>query len=96
MGSRRYPYKGVLDIIANRCLASGTNAYTDQDHTLYELTTAGSSGFLKVLPIYLDHLLQPTLTVRAAGLFFVLHNQRVVLVLNTLVAHFIATFGVKV
>ncbi|KAM3722547.1 Uncharacterized protein ACO02O_05860 [Dirofilaria immitis] len=62
MGSQKYPYKGVLDLIANRCMASGTNAFTAQDHTGYELITVGSQGFLKVLPIYLDHLLSPTLT----------------------------------
>uniref|UniRef100_A0A183D820 Peptidase_M16 domain-containing protein n=1 Tax=Gongylonema pulchrum TaxID=637853 RepID=A0A183D820_9BILA len=62
LGSKKYPYKGVLDLIANRCLASGTNAYTQQDHTGYELTTVGSQGFLRVLPVYLDHLLSPTLT----------------------------------
>lgn len=28
MGSEDYPYKGVLDRLANRCLASGTNAWT--------------------------------------------------------------------
>ncbi|PIO74794.1 peptidase M16 inactive domain protein, partial [Teladorsagia circumcincta] len=39
MGSKKYPYKGVLDVIANRCLASGTNAWTDQDHTAYTLST---------------------------------------------------------
>uniref|UniRef100_A0A914HDR4 Peptidase M16 C-terminal domain-containing protein n=1 Tax=Globodera rostochiensis TaxID=31243 RepID=A0A914HDR4_GLORO len=37
MGSELYPYKGMLDIIANRCLASGTNAYTDQDNTTHLL-----------------------------------------------------------
>ncbi|CAK5076228.1 unnamed protein product [Meloidogyne enterolobii] len=62
MGSRNYPYKGFLDVIANRCLASGTNATTDQDNTCYTLTTAGSAGFLKTLPIFLDHLLSPLLT----------------------------------
>nr|CAD2127992.1 unnamed protein product [Meloidogyne enterolobii] len=62
MGSRNYPYKGFLDVIANRCLASGTNATTDQDNTTYTLTTAGSAGFLKTLPIFLDHLLSPLLT----------------------------------
>lgn len=25
LGSDRYPFKGMLDILANRCLASGTN-----------------------------------------------------------------------
>lgn len=39
MGSKKYPVKGILDIIANRCLASGTNAWTAQDHTAYTLTT---------------------------------------------------------
>ncbi len=33
LGSEQMPYKGVLDLIANRCLSSGTNAWTDTDHT---------------------------------------------------------------
>ncbi|XP_046677319.1 uncharacterized protein C05D11.1-like [Homalodisca vitripennis] len=62
LGSEQYPYKGVLDLLANRCLASGTNAWTDTDHTCYTMTTAGSEGFLSLIPIYLDHILYPTLT----------------------------------
>lgn len=62
LGSELYPFKGVLDLIANRCLASGTNAWTDTDHTCYTMTTAGSEGFLSLLPIYLNHILYPTLT----------------------------------
>uniref|UniRef100_A0A336KC94 CSON007777 protein n=1 Tax=Culicoides sonorensis TaxID=179676 RepID=A0A336KC94_CULSO len=62
LGSEKYPFKGVLDLIANRCLASGTNAWTDTDHTCYTMTTAGSDGYLSLLPIYLDHILYPTLT----------------------------------
>ncbi|XP_069192343.1 uncharacterized protein C05D11.1 isoform X2 [Procambarus clarkii] len=62
LGSEDYPYKGVLDLLANRCLASGTNAWTDTDHTAYTVQTAGSEGFLNLLPVYLDHLLYPTLT----------------------------------
>ncbi|GAB0090020.1 Peptidase_M16 domain-containing protein [Sergentomyia squamirostris] len=62
LGSELYPYKGVLDILANRCLASGTNAWTDTDHTCYTMTTAGSDGFLELLPVYLDHILYPTLS----------------------------------
>ncbi|PVD22506.1 hypothetical protein C0Q70_18320 [Pomacea canaliculata] len=61
LGSEAYPYKGVLDLLANRSLASGTNAWTDTDHTCYTITTAGSEGFLQLLPIYLDHILHPTL-----------------------------------
>lgn len=62
LGSEQYPYKGVLDLLANRCLASGTNAWTDTDHTCYTMTTAGSEGFLSLMPVYLDHILYPTLT----------------------------------
>ena len=56
-------FQGVLDMLANRCLAQGTNAWTDTDHTCYTVMTAGSQGFLNLLPIYLDHVLYPTLTV---------------------------------
>lgn len=62
MGSEDYPYKGVLDMLANKSLADGTNAYTDTDHTNYTVSTAGSEGFLNLLPVYLDHLLFPTMT----------------------------------
>ena len=61
MGSEKYPFKGVLDQLANRAFSAGTNAWTDQDHTAYTLSTAGSQGFLQMLPIYLDHILYPTL-----------------------------------
>ncbi|KAI8341775.1 Metalloenzyme, LuxS/M16 peptidase-like protein [Chlamydoabsidia padenii] len=62
LGSEQYPYKGVLDSLANRAIAQGTNAWTDVDHTCYTVTTAGSQGFLDLLPIYVDHILYPTLT----------------------------------
>ena len=62
MGSEEYPFKGVLDKLANRALASGTNAWTDTDHTVYTLTTAEAQGFLSVAPVMLDHILFPTLT----------------------------------
>ena len=29
LGSKLYPYKGVLDTLANRAFAAGTNAWTD-------------------------------------------------------------------
>lgn len=60
-------FQGVLDLLANRCLAQGTNAWTDVDHTCYTVMTAGSEGFLNLLPIYLDHILYPTLTVSRPG-----------------------------
>ncbi|KAG4306230.1 hypothetical protein PORY_000218 [Pneumocystis oryctolagi] len=62
LGSKTYPYKGVLDSLANRSFAHGTNAWTDVDHTAYTISTAGSDGFLQILPIFVDHILFPTLT----------------------------------
>jgi hypothetical protein len=62
LGSLSYPHKGVLDKLANRCMADGTNAWTATDHTAYTLSTAGSEGVMNLLPIYADHILFPTLT----------------------------------
>ena len=62
MGSELFPYKGILDKVANRCCADGTNAWTATDHTCYTLTTAGAEGCMSMLPIYADHILYPTLT----------------------------------
>ncbi|XP_040563241.1 uncharacterized protein C05D11.1 [Lepeophtheirus salmonis] len=61
LGSEDYPYKELLDLLANRFFASRTNAFTETDHTCYTVFTAGSSGFLQILPIYLDHVLYPLL-----------------------------------
>lgn len=63
-GSEDYPYKDILHLLANRCLSSGVNAWTATDYTCFKMETAGSEGFLTLLPIYLDHILYPTLTVR--------------------------------
>ena len=41
--------------------AGRTNAWTDTDHTCYTVYTAGPSGFLHILPVYLDHILHPNL-----------------------------------
>ena len=60
-GSEDYPYQGALELLALRCLGDDTNAWTAQDHTCYELSTAGTSGFLEILPIYLDHIFFPLL-----------------------------------
>ncbi|XP_023238185.1 uncharacterized protein C05D11.1-like [Centruroides sculpturatus] len=62
MGSELYPFKGILDQLANRCLSSGAYAYTAIDHTTYIVNTIGPEGFLNLLPIYMDHLLYPLLT----------------------------------
>ncbi|OBA22834.1 hypothetical protein METBIDRAFT_93347 [Metschnikowia bicuspidata var. bicuspidata NRRL YB-4993] len=61
MGSKKYPYKGLLDSLGNRFFSS-TNAWTSVDQTVYTLSTAGWEGFRTLLPVYLDHLFHPTLT----------------------------------
>lgn len=61
MGSTTFPYKGVLDLMANRCFADRTNAWTGSDHTCFTVSTAGSNGFMKILPVFMDHILHPTL-----------------------------------
>jgi Zn-dependent M16 (insulinase) family peptidase len=61
MGSKNYRYKGVLDKLATRAY-SNTNAWTATDHTAYTLETAGWEGFAQILPVYLEHVLVPTLT----------------------------------
>ncbi|KAK9243944.1 Metalloenzyme, LuxS/M16 peptidase-like protein [Lipomyces tetrasporus] len=61
MGSKKHPYKGLLDTLGNRAF-SNTNAWTATDSTVYTLSTAGWEGFRLLLPVYLDHLINPTLT----------------------------------
>ncbi|KAF9585275.1 hypothetical protein BGW38_003101 [Lunasporangiospora selenospora] len=60
-GSKNYPDRGYLDSLANRCLSTGTNAYTTEDHTGYTIATAGRDGMAEILPVFLDHVLHPTL-----------------------------------
>ncbi|KAJ3046244.1 hypothetical protein HDV00_000056 [Rhizophlyctis rosea] len=43
-GSKNIPNRGYLDYLATRCLSTGTNAWTAEDHTAYTITTAGSEG----------------------------------------------------
>jgi len=61
LGSEDYPYKGTLDALADKCFAAGTNAWVETDYTCYTISTAGSSGFLNILPVFLDHILFPNL-----------------------------------
>ncbi|SBS85419.1 insulinase, putative [Plasmodium malariae] len=61
LGSHKYPYKGLLDFLAYKCLSEGTNAWTSVDHTCYTIETFGIEGFSNILPIYLDFILSPTL-----------------------------------
>lgn len=71
MGSKSYKYKGILDKLATRAY-SNTNAWTAVDHTAYTLETAGWDGFAQILPVYLEHVLVPTLT--DAGCYTEVHH----------------------
>ncbi|KAM0721705.1 hypothetical protein Q7P37_002630 [Cladosporium fusiforme] len=71
MGSRSYRYKGLLDKLATRAYST-TNAWTATDHTAYTLETAGWDGFAQILPVYLEHLIVPTLT--DAGCYTEVHH----------------------
>lgn len=63
----------MLDTIANRCFADGTNAWTATDHTVnpssslsanvraYTISSVGQEAFLQILPVYIDHILYATL-----------------------------------
>jgi Zn-dependent M16 (insulinase) family peptidase len=61
MGSKSYQYKGFLDKLAARAY-SNLNAWTATDHTAYTVETAGWAGMAQIIPVYLDHLILPTLT----------------------------------
>ena len=71
MGSKSYRYKGVLDKLANRAY-SDTNAFTGTESTGYTLYSAGWDGFVQILPIYLEHIIVPTLT--DAGCYTEVHH----------------------
>ncbi|GAA5882625.1 hypothetical protein JCM3774_005663 [Rhodotorula dairenensis] len=58
-GSKRYPQPGLLDAIANRLFAPGTNAATDVDNTTYTCESASADGLLKIMTVFLDHLFFP-------------------------------------
>ncbi|GAA6012656.1 hypothetical protein JCM11491_005471 [Sporobolomyces phaffii] len=57
--SQHYPYSNVLDSIAGPLLTQGVNAATDLDNTTYTVESASSQGLLKLIPVYLDHILFP-------------------------------------
>ncbi|EMF10055.1 uncharacterized protein SEPMUDRAFT_158247 [Sphaerulina musiva SO2202] len=71
MGSKSYKYTGLLDRLSSRAFST-TNAGTATDYTSYSLNTAGWEGFAQILPVYLEHLIVPTLT--DAGCYTEVHH----------------------
>jgi Zn-dependent M16 (insulinase) family peptidase len=62
LGSKNYPYKSLLGSVARRSYSPNLNAYTENDHTVYTVESAGSEGFLKTLVPYLECILYPRLS----------------------------------
>ncbi|KAI0241741.1 hypothetical protein L0F63_004905 [Massospora cicadina] len=60
-GSKNYPTRGYLEMLATRSLSTGTNAWTASDHTAYTLSTVGFEGLLTTVPVFLDHVINPLL-----------------------------------
>jgi Zn-dependent M16 (insulinase) family peptidase len=85
LGSEKYPYVDGLSQIVARNLAAGSNAWTATDHTAYTISTAGSEGFLQILPVYMDNILYPTLS----------HSTYVTEVRETTVACFLSSLNVS-
>lgn len=83
MGSKKYPYKGIIDRLATRGFSNGTNAWTADDHTCYTVDTAGGQGFLQILPIYVDHIIFPTLTKSAYTTEVCIYSQQLKNILDT-------------
>ncbi|KAG8823488.1 hypothetical protein FRC17_009313 [Serendipita sp. 399] len=61
-GSKHYPYSDALQRFTSRSFSATPNAWTAQDSTVYTQSTAGQSSFLRLLPVYVDHILRPRLT----------------------------------
>ncbi|GAA5820516.1 hypothetical protein JCM3770_002282 [Rhodotorula araucariae] len=60
--SEHYPYSGILDALSNRMLSAGTNAWTAVDNTTYTFESASAEGMLRIIPVFLDHILFPLIT----------------------------------
>jgi Zn-dependent M16 (insulinase) family peptidase len=60
-GSEAHPYTDSLYSIASRYFTATLNAFTRQNCTQYSIQTAGEYSFLKMLPIYVEHILYPCL-----------------------------------
>ncbi|BGP44450.1 hypothetical protein JCM10450v2_000264 [Rhodotorula kratochvilovae] len=60
--SEHYAYSGILDALSNRMLSAGTNAWTAVDNTTYTFESASEEGMLKIIPVFLDHILFPLIT----------------------------------
>lgn len=61
-GSKNYPERGYLEALAIKFFSNGTNAWTNSDHTAYTVSMVGTHGLKYILPMFLDHIINPKLT----------------------------------
>ncbi|KAJ1812926.1 hypothetical protein LPJ56_003646, partial [Coemansia sp. RSA 2599] len=60
-GSKQYPHRGYLGAMAVCNFSEGINAWTSVDHTCYTLSASSEQAVANMLPVYLDHVLNPLL-----------------------------------
>ncbi|KAJ1950163.1 hypothetical protein FBU59_000809, partial [Linderina macrospora] len=60
-GSKNYPYCGYLTSFMQRNFCAGRNGATHCDHTSYVAGSIGQRAMGKLLPVYLDHVINPLL-----------------------------------
>ncbi|KAJ2607921.1 hypothetical protein EV177_005248 [Coemansia sp. RSA 1804] len=61
-GSKCYPTSGYLGVLATHNYSVGTNAWTRNDCTCYTFSASAEDGVANVLPVFLDHVLNPILS----------------------------------
>lgn len=75
MGSEEYPYVNLLNRWSHKCFSRDPKAHTFQDYTCYSMKTSESKGFFSLLPVYLDHIFYPTLTVKFSLILYLYYND---------------------
>ncbi|KAJ1726394.1 hypothetical protein LPJ72_006352, partial [Coemansia sp. Benny D160-2] len=61
-GSKNYPIRGYLGALAARNCSLETNGRTSGDHTEYTIFSAAEDAMANILPVFLDHVLNPLLS----------------------------------
>ncbi|KAJ2660861.1 hypothetical protein IWW48_002714 [Coemansia sp. RSA 1200] len=61
-GSKNYPIRGYLGALAACNCSLETNGVTFDDHTEYTIFSAAEDAMANVLPVFLDHVLNPLLS----------------------------------
>ncbi|ORX66416.1 LuxS/MPP-like metallohydrolase [Linderina pennispora] len=60
-GSKHYPHCGYLTAFMQRNYCAGRNGMTCADHTVYVASAISEKAIGRLLPVYLDHVINPLL-----------------------------------